>query len=121
MQISPLTELTPSYPKIPSVSRLLKTFSIAYSLILKTTITNITNVLLKILIINPPWPFSLTTTFCFRSSPNLPHVLGAMSLHPIKSITHVPHHKIHPLHHLHHDMHLELKFSLGKGWCVILI
>jgi hypothetical protein len=32
----------------------------AYGLILKTTITNIINVLAKIRIINPPWPFSPT-------------------------------------------------------------
>jgi hypothetical protein len=44
-----------------------------------------------------------------------------MSLHPIKYVTHVPHHKIHPLHHLCHDLHLEPKFSLERGWCVVLI
>ena len=122
-QISPLAELTPSsIPKIPSVSRLPKTFTMVYGLI-----PNIINVLLKILIINPPWSFSLTTTVCFRFIPNLPDVLGAytslvtMSLHPIKYVTHVPHHKIHPLHHLCHDLHLEPKFSLERGWCVVLI
>jgi len=122
-EISPLAELTPSsIPKIPSVSRLLKTFLMAYGLILKTTITNIINILL-----HPPWPFGPPATVCFRFNPNLPHVLGACTslvttfLHPIKSVTHVPHHKIHPLHHLCHGLHLELKFSLGWGWCVVLI
>jgi len=127
-KISPLAELTPSsIPKIPSVSRLPKTFLMTYGLVLKTTITNIINILLKILIISPPWPFGPTTTVCFWFNPNLPYVLGACTslvttfLHPIKSVTHVPHHKIHPLHHLCHGLHLKLKFSLGWGWCVVLI
>jgi hypothetical protein len=59
MEILPLAELAPSsIPKFPSVSRLPKTFTIAYGLILKTTTINIINVLFKILIISPPWPFS---------------------------------------------------------------
>jgi hypothetical protein len=42
-----LAELAPSsIPIIPSVSRLPKTFPMAYGLILKTTITNIINDLL---------------------------------------------------------------------------
>jgi hypothetical protein len=92
-----LVELTPSsIPKIPLVSRMLKTFSMAYALILKTTITNIMNVPLKILTISPPCLFSPTATVCFRFSPNLPHILGActslvtMFLHPIKYVTHIP-------------------------------
>jgi hypothetical protein len=44
-----------------------------------------------------------------------------MFLHPIKSVTYIPHHKIHPLHLLHHGLHLELKFSLRMGWCVVSI
>jgi len=111
-KISPLAELAPSsIPKIPSVSRLPKAFLMAYGLILKTTITNIINFLLKI----------LTTTVCFWFSPNLPHVLGVYTslvttfLHPIKSTIHVFHHKMYPLHHMCHGLHLELKFSLGRG------
>jgi hypothetical protein len=47
MEIFPLAKLAPSsIPKIPSVSKMLK-----------TTITNIINGLLKILIISPHWPF----------------------------------------------------------------
>jgi hypothetical protein len=46
--------------EIPSGSRLPKTFTMTYGLILKTTIANIINVLLKILIISPPWPFGPT-------------------------------------------------------------
>jgi hypothetical protein len=42
-------------------------------------------------------------------------------LHLIKSVTHISHHKIHPLHHLRHGLHLERKFSLGMGWCVVLV
>jgi len=94
-KFSPLAELAPSsIPKIPLVSRLPKTFPMAYGLILKTTITNIINVLLNILIISPPWSFSPIATICFRFSPNLPHVLSACtnfvikSLHPIKYVTH---------------------------------
>jgi len=127
-EIFPLAELAPSsIPTIPLVSRLPKTFPMAYGLILKTTITNIINRLLKILIISPPWPFSPTAIVCFRFSPKLPHILGACTslvtkfLHPIKSVTHISHHKIHPLHHLRHGLHLERKFSLGMGWCVVLI
>jgi hypothetical protein len=57
-KIVPLAELAPSsIHKIPSVSRLPKTLSMAYGLIFKITITNIINGLLKILIISPPWPF----------------------------------------------------------------
>jgi hypothetical protein len=99
----------------------------AYGLILKTTITNIINGLLKILIISPPWPFGPTATFCFRFSPKLPPILGACTslvttfLHPIKSVTLISHHKIHPFHHLHHGLHLERKLFLGRGWCVVLI
>jgi hypothetical protein len=37
-----------------------KAFPMPYGLIFKTTITNIINVLLKIRIINPPWPFGPT-------------------------------------------------------------
>ena len=75
VEISPLAELAPSsIPKIPSVSRLLKTFPVAYGLILKTPITNIINVLL---LISPPWPFDPTATVCFQFIHNLPHVLGA--------------------------------------------
>jgi hypothetical protein len=48
------------------VSRLPKTFPVAYDLILKTAITNIINVLLKILIISPPWPFDPTTMIVSR-------------------------------------------------------
>jgi len=56
-EIFPLAELAPSsIPKIPLVSRLPKTFPMTYGLILKTIITNIINLLLKILIISPPWP-----------------------------------------------------------------
>ena len=93
----------------------------------KSTITNIINDLLKILIISPPWPFDPIATVWFRFSPNLSHLLGTCSshvtmfLHPIKSVTHIPHHKIHPLHHLRHGLHLKFKFSLGMGWCVVLI
>jgi hypothetical protein len=48
-EISPLVELAlSSNPKIPLVSRLPKTFLMAYGLILKTTITNIINILLII-------------------------------------------------------------------------
>jgi len=121
-EISPLAELAlSSIPKIPSVSRLPKTFLMAYGLILKTTITNIINVLLKILIISPPCPFGPTTTVCFWFSPNLPHVLGVYTslvttfLHPIKSTIHVFHHKMYPLNHMCHGLYLELKFSLGRG------
>jgi hypothetical protein len=58
MEMSPLAELAPSsILKIPSVSRLPKTFPMTYGLILKTTITNIINVLLKILIISPTLAF----------------------------------------------------------------
>ena len=66
-------------------------------------------------------------TLAFWFSPKLPHILGACNslvttfLHPIKSVTHISHQKIHPLHHLHHGLHLECKFSLGMGWCVVLI
>jgi len=99
----------------------------AYDLILKTTITNIINVLLKIRIFNPPWPFSPTTIVWFRFSPNLSHVLGTCSSHVtmfshlLKSVTHVPHHKIHSFHHLRHGLHLEFKFYILRGWCVVLI
>ena len=72
-EISPIAKLGPSsIPKIPSVSRLPKTFLMGYGLILKTTI----NVLLKILIISPPWPLGPTATVYFRFIPSLPHVLG---------------------------------------------
>jgi len=70
------------------------------------------------------WPISPTAIVCFRFSPNFPYILGACfnlvatSLHPIKSVTHVPHHKIHPFFH---GLHLKLKFSLGREWCVVLI
>ena len=78
-EIFSLAELAPSsIPKIPSVSRLPKTFPMAYDLILKTTITNIINSLLKILIISPPWSFGPIATVCFRFSPKLPHVLGVV-------------------------------------------
>jgi hypothetical protein len=78
-EISPLTELTPSsIPKIPLVSRLLKTFPMAYGLVLKTTITNIINILLKILIISLAWPFGPTATVCVRFSPNLSSHLGCL-------------------------------------------
>jgi hypothetical protein len=94
MEISPLAELTPgSIPKIPSVSKLPKTFPMAYGLILKTTITNIINFLLKI---SSPWPFGPTATVCFWFSPKLPHILGAFTslvttfLHFIESDTHSP-------------------------------
>jgi hypothetical protein len=66
MKIFPLAKLAPSsIPKIPSVSRLPKTFPMAYGLILKTTITNIINGLLKILVISSPWPFDPCATFDF--------------------------------------------------------
>ena len=49
MEMSPLVELAPSFiPKVPLVSRMSKTFPMAHSLIL------------KILIISSPWPFSPT-------------------------------------------------------------
>jgi len=128
MKNFPLAKLAPSsIPIIPSVSRLPKTF-LVYGLILKTTtITNIINGLLKILIISLPWPFGPTAIVCFRFSPKLTHILGACTslvtkfLHPIKCFTHISHHKIHPLHHLLHGLHLERKFSLGIRWCVVLI
>jgi len=70
-EISPLIKLAPSSnPKIPSVSRLPKTFPMAYGLVLKITITitNINNILLKILIISPTfWPYCL---FAFSSTPS---------------------------------------------------
>jgi hypothetical protein len=76
-EIFPLAELPPSsIPKIPSISRLPKTFSMAYDIILKTTITNIINGLLKIFLISLPWPFNPIATVCFRFSPKLAHVLG---------------------------------------------
>jgi len=99
----------------------------AYGLILKTTITNIINVHLKILIISPPWPFGPTVIVWFRFSPNLSHVLSTCSghitlfSHLLKSVTHVPHHGIHCFHHLRHGLHLEFKFYIGRGWCVLLI
>jgi hypothetical protein len=50
---------------------------VAHSLIHKTTITNIINVLFKILIIIPLFAFGPIATICFRFSPNLPQILGA--------------------------------------------
>jgi hypothetical protein len=61
-EISSLAKLTPSsIPKISSVSRLTKTFLMNYGIIIKTTITNIINILIKIHLISPPWPFGPTT------------------------------------------------------------
>ena len=126
-KIFPLAELAPSsIPIIPSVSKLPKTFPMAYGLILKTTITNIINGLLKILIISPPWPFGPIATVCFRLSPKLPPILGACTslvttfLHPIKSVTHISHHKIHPLHHLRHGLTCIWNVSSPSGWGGVL-
>jgi len=104
-----------------------KTFPIAYGLILKTTITNIINVLPKILIISPHWPFGPTAIVRFVFSPNLSHVLGtcpshvSMFSHLLKSVTHVPYHEIHSFHHLRHGLQLEFKSYIVRGWCVVLI
>jgi hypothetical protein len=84
--MSLLAEVAPnSIPKIPSVSMLLKTFPMAYGLILKTTTTNIINTLHKILIISPLCP---TTTVCFRFNPNLPdaYLVNMRSCNPYAKI-----------------------------------
>jgi len=100
---------------------------ITYGLIIKTTITNIINTLLKILIFIPLWPFSPPATVCFRFSPNFltSWVLVPDSLPCIFTLLSLPHTfpiiKIHHLQHLRHGLHLELKFYLGRGWCVVLI
>lgn len=82
---------------------------------------------IKICIINPPWPFGPTVIVWFWFSPNLSHVLGTCSSHVtmfshlLKSVTHVLHHEIHSFHHLRHGLHLEFKFYIVRGWCVVLI
>jgi len=121
IEISPLAELAPSFiPKIPSVSRMRKTFLMAYGLIFKTIITNIISVLLKILIIlNIIATVRFGSTLTFLTSWVFVFMLPCFS--NLSSLSHVPHHKIHPLHHLRHALHLELKFYIRRGWCVVLI
>jgi hypothetical protein len=86
-----------------------------------------TSALLKILIIIPPWPFGPTAIVWFQFSPNLSHILGTCSSHVtmfshlLKSVTHVSHHEIHSFHHLRQGLHLEFKFYIKRGRCVVLI
>ena len=51
-------------------------------------------------------PFVPTAIVWFQFSPNLVTTF----LHLLKSVTHVP-----------HGLYLELEFTLGRGWCVVLI
>jgi len=108
----------------------------AYGLILKTTITIIINVLLKMLIINPPWPFGPTALFDFGSAPTFltswVHVPVTLPCFPtFSSLSHTfPHHEIHFSHHLRHGLNLDLCSTSGgrvliwhdstcKNWLVV--
>ena len=99
----------------------------AYGLILKTTITNIINVLLNIRIINhldlsaplPLFDFGSAPTF-LTSWVYVPAMLPCFPTFSSLSQT-FPITKIHSFHHLRHGLHLEFKFYIVRGWCVVLI